>query len=125
MMYSMVSARTSSGIVSPSRPNAIGIVPPGRAYFETYARQGKEPHVGRHLVSLLHEAGALPQRNRCLFFGTCSGHPNFEMMVANFAGIIEGIFRQTVQTIAIRYAVAALTLLVWVAYFGFVGRTGR
>jgi len=42
-----------------------------------------------------------------------------------FAGIIEGIFRQTVHSMAARYAVAALTLLTWVAYFGFVGRVRR
>jgi len=38
------------------------------------------------------------------------------------AGLIEGIFRQTVHDIGIRYGVAFLTLVFWVLYFGLVGR---
>jgi uncharacterized membrane protein SpoIIM required for sporulation len=38
------------------------------------------------------------------------------------AGLIEGIFRQTVLDVGIRYAVALATLLFWAFYFGFVGR---
>jgi hypothetical protein len=38
------------------------------------------------------------------------------------AGIIEGIFRQTVTDIYVRYGVAIGTGLVWAFYFGFVGR---
>lgn len=38
------------------------------------------------------------------------------------AGLIEGIFRQTVQSMAIRYAVATTTAAFWIYYFGFVGR---
>lgn len=38
------------------------------------------------------------------------------------AGMIEGIFRQTVQSITIRYMVAAATAAFWIYYFGFVGR---
>ena len=68
-----------------------------QAYFETYARQGKEPYVGRHLISLLHEAGAKPRQNRCPFFGTCAGNPNFEAMAANFIGIIEGARKEIVS----------------------------
>jgi uncharacterized membrane protein SpoIIM required for sporulation len=41
------------------------------------------------------------------------------------AGLIEGIFRQTVTSIAIRYSVAAVTLAWWIYYFGFVGRARR
>ncbi|HWU90061.1 MAG TPA: stage II sporulation protein M [Kofleriaceae bacterium] len=38
------------------------------------------------------------------------------------AGLIEGIFRQVVTSIAVRYAVATLTAAWWIYYFGFVGR---
>lgn len=38
------------------------------------------------------------------------------------AGIIEGIFRQTVTDIGARYSLAATTALVWTVYFGFAGR---
>ncbi len=78
-------------------PEPPGFMDLWRAYFETYERQGKDPYVGRHLVSLLHEAGAKPRQNRCLFFGTCVGTPNFEAMVANFIGIIEGARNEIVS----------------------------
>jgi uncharacterized membrane protein SpoIIM required for sporulation len=38
------------------------------------------------------------------------------------AGLIEGIFRQTVLDVGTRYAVALATALFWGAYFGLVGR---
>ena len=38
------------------------------------------------------------------------------------AGLIEGVFRQTVHSVVIRYCVAASTLAFWASYFGFVGR---
>lgn len=38
------------------------------------------------------------------------------------AGLIEGIFRQRVQDLTIRYAVALSTALFWILYFGLVGR---
>jgi uncharacterized membrane protein SpoIIM required for sporulation len=38
------------------------------------------------------------------------------------AGLIEGVFRQTVTNIHVRYAVAAITAVGWVLYFGFCGR---
>ncbi len=38
------------------------------------------------------------------------------------AGLIEGIFRQTVTDIGVRYTVAFLTLVGWTCYFVFVGR---
>lgn len=40
------------------------------------------------------------------------------------AGLIEGVFRQTVQSVPIRYAVAAGTAVFWGWYFLFVGRRG-
>jgi len=38
------------------------------------------------------------------------------------AGLIEGIFRQTVQSVPIRYAVATSTAAFWILYFSLVGR---
>lgn len=38
------------------------------------------------------------------------------------AGLIEGIFRQTVTSIAVRYGVAGGTAVFWLLYFGWVGR---
>ena len=39
------------------------------------------------------------------------------------AGLIEGVFRQTVTSVPIRFAVAGATAVWWTYYFGFVGRT--
>lgn len=39
-----------------------------------------------------------------------------------FAGLIEGVFRQTVTSVAIRFAVAGATAAWWTYYFGFAGR---
>lgn len=61
-----------------------------RAYYLTYERQGKDPFVGRNLITLLHEAGLRPQANDCLFFGSTSGSPDFDAMVDNFIHIIDG-----------------------------------
>jgi uncharacterized membrane protein SpoIIM required for sporulation len=38
------------------------------------------------------------------------------------AGLIEGIFRQTVTSVPLRYTVAGVTLVWWIWFFGFVGR---
>jgi uncharacterized membrane protein SpoIIM required for sporulation len=38
------------------------------------------------------------------------------------AGLIEGIFRQVVTDLTVRYAVVAATAAWWIYYFGFVGR---
>jgi len=71
-------------------PEPPGLLDLWRAYYLSYERQGKDPFVGRHLVELLHRAGARPRRNRCLDFGSCAGSPNFEPMVENFIGIMDG-----------------------------------
>jgi len=67
--------------------------PPGfndlwNAYIRTYDRIGNDPYVGRRLVSLLHEAGAVPRRNTWIFFGGCAGMEIFEVLAANMAGVI-------------------------------------
>ena len=73
--------------LSPDAPDVLDL---WRAYYLTYERQGKNPYVGRHLVSLLHEAGARPRSTRCLYFGSCAGSPEFESMIENFIAIILG-----------------------------------
>ena len=38
------------------------------------------------------------------------------------AGLIEGVFRQTVHSVPVRYAVAAVTAAFWIGYLGWAGR---
>lgn len=38
------------------------------------------------------------------------------------AGLIEGLFRQLVTDVTVRYCVAAASAVLWLGYFGFVGR---
>lgn len=80
--------------LSPDAPKVLDL---WRAYYLTYERQGKNPFVGRHLVSLLHEAGAKPSSSCCLHFGSCVGSPEFESMIENFIGIIAGARAEMVQ----------------------------
>jgi SAM-dependent methyltransferase len=69
--------------------------PPGfavlwRAYQRTYDRLGCDPYVGRRLVSLLHDAGAVPVRCTLLFFGGCAGEPSFPGLMQNLSGLLAG-----------------------------------
>jgi SAM-dependent methyltransferase len=68
--------------------------PPGfeelwRAYLRAFEYLGCDPFVGRRLTALLHEAGANPVRNNWVFFGSCTGTPDFSAMVGNLIGVIE------------------------------------
>ncbi|GMV27166.1 MAG: hypothetical protein AMXMBFR58_31970 [Phycisphaerae bacterium] len=70
-------------------------VPPGvheawSAYIRLYDRLGRDPFIGRRLVSLLKEAGADPVRNTWVWFGACSGNDEFEPIVRNMIRILEG-----------------------------------
>jgi hypothetical protein len=71
-------------------PEPPGWRPLWEAYMRSYDRLGNDPYIGRRLVSLLHQAGALPRRNTWLFFGGCAGSPNFDLLVANCIGILQG-----------------------------------
>ncbi|MBA3393654.1 MAG: stage II sporulation protein M [Deltaproteobacteria bacterium] len=44
------------------------------------------------------------------------------VMMLFVAGLIEGIFRQTVTSVPVRYTVAGTTAAWWIFYFGYVGR---
>jgi ubiquinone/menaquinone biosynthesis C-methylase UbiE len=71
--------------------------PPGvdrlwQCYLRTYDRAGNDPLVGHRLVHLLHQAGAVPERNTWLFFGACGGQPGLlGAYVDNLVRILEGV----------------------------------
>jgi ubiquinone/menaquinone biosynthesis C-methylase UbiE len=71
-------------------PEPPGVMPIWNAYMRSYDRAGNDPIVGRRLVELLHRAGAEPKRNTWLFFGSCSGGPNFSGFVNNLSSILVG-----------------------------------
>ncbi|HET7904654.1 MAG TPA: methyltransferase domain-containing protein [Candidatus Eisenbacteria bacterium] len=59
------------------------------AYYRTYERVGNDPYVGRRLVTLLHEAGAVPRRCTWIFFGGCAGMEIFPLLLENLRVILE------------------------------------
>ena len=71
--------------------------PPGfgrlwQCYLRTYDRAGNDPLVGHRLVSLLHQAGAEPERNTWLFFGACAGQADLlGAFVDNLVRILQGV----------------------------------
>ena len=69
-------------------PEPPGFGPLWAAYIRAYDRLGNDGYIGRRLVQLLHQAGARPTRNTWIFFGSCSGHPDFAPYVRNLAGVI-------------------------------------
>ena len=69
-------------------PEPPGFLALWQAYMQSYQLNGTDPHIGRRLVSLIQAAGARPVRNTWVFFGACSGNPNFEAYVENLAGVI-------------------------------------
>ncbi len=71
-------------------PEPPGLMLLWQAYIRSYDRLGNDPYVGRRLVSLLHEAGAVPARNNWVFFGGCAGSPAFVDIVENLARILLG-----------------------------------
>jgi SAM-dependent methyltransferase len=99
-------------------PEPPGLGPVWRAYMRTYDRVGNDPHVGHRLVSLLHQAGALPTRNTWLFFGSCAGNPDFPAYVENLIRILEGV-RQPILAISevdeIAFDACLMALRVWSA----------
>ena len=77
-------------------PEPPGFTPLWRAYIRSFDRLGNDPAVGRRLVWLLHQAGAIPERNTWIFFGSCSGSPDFAAYVENATGVLLGARRTIV-----------------------------
>ncbi len=71
-------------------PSPEGFSAVWEAYMASYERLGNDPHVGRKLVSLLHESGLRDIRNNVVFFGDSAESPTFQAYVANLIGILEG-----------------------------------
>ena len=95
--------------------------PPGfadlwHAYQRSYEYLGNDPAIGRRLVSLLVQAGAVPLRNTFIFFGSCAGEAHFEHYAENLIGVISGA-RQTIAEAELMSAAvfdaAILTLREW------------
>lgn len=60
------------------------------AYIKSYVRFGNDPYIGRKLTSLLSDAGAKPTRNHWQFFGSCAGHPMWNLYIENIIGFLSG-----------------------------------
>jgi len=78
-------------------PDIPGFPDLWKAYMQTYSALGNDPDVGRKLVSLLHEAGAVPIRNTWVFFGSCFGEKRFDIFVDNLIGVIAGAKEEIVR----------------------------
>jgi SAM-dependent methyltransferase len=70
-------------------PEPDGFYDLWQAYMLSYKKAGNDPHVGRRLVSLLHESGVKLTGNHWLFFGSCAGHPHFASYAANLRGVLQ------------------------------------
>jgi SAM-dependent methyltransferase len=71
-------------------PEPTGFAELWRAYISAFERLGNDPLIGRRLVTILVDAGAVRCRNSCLFFGSCAGQPLFDSAVRNLIGVLEG-----------------------------------
>lgn len=71
-------------------PEPAGFDALWRTYMRTYDLAGNDPLIGRKLVSLIHQAGAVPRQNHGLFFGGCAGDAKITMFVENIVRILEG-----------------------------------
>ena len=69
-------------------PEPPGVSDLWRAYIRSYDRNRTDPFIGRRLVSLIHQAGALPRRNTFIWFGGCAGSPHFDVLAANMIGVV-------------------------------------
>jgi hypothetical protein len=69
-------------------PEPDGFAALWQAYIGSYIRLSNDPHVGRRLVELLHQAGAVPVRNRWLWFGSCAGEASLAAKLDNLIKIV-------------------------------------
>lgn len=66
-----------------------------RGYARAYEATGRDPRIGRKLVSLLAAAGAHPSRCDWPFFGACAGSEAFDAIITNCRAILTGA-RETI-----------------------------
>ena len=69
-------------------PEPPGVSDLWRAYIRSYDRNRTDPFIGRRLVSLIHDAGAMPRRNVFIWFGGCAGSPHFDVLASNMIGVV-------------------------------------
>lgn len=69
-------------------PECSGLDAVWAAYQRAFERNGNDAQVGRRLVQLLHLAGAKPIRNDWIFFGSCSGSPEWDGAAQNLIGVL-------------------------------------
>jgi SAM-dependent methyltransferase len=60
------------------------------AYARSYDASGRDPRIGRRLVSLLVQAGASPRKCDWPFFGACAGSETFDTIISNCRAILAG-----------------------------------
>lgn len=78
---------------------------------------------GLHVAQGLVFAGPHGRLRAMAEHGKRAGPLLFGAMVMLFlAGNIEGVFRQTVQVVPVRYALVLLSALLWLVYLGYCGR---
>lgn len=70
-------------------PEVPGFATLWEAHAATYQALGNDPRIGRKLVQHLHAVGLQPTGADILFFGACQGQAEFELMTANFHGILD------------------------------------
>ena len=71
-------------------PEPAGFCAVWQAYMQSYIALGNDPYVGRRLVELLVQVGAVPTRNHWIFFGSCAGHEDFGALAENLISILQG-----------------------------------
>ena len=71
-------------------PEPAGFTKMWDAYYRSYRSLGNDPLIGRKLPELLMRAGATPVRVTQVFYGGCSGSPDFGGIVENLVGVLAG-----------------------------------
>ncbi len=70
-------------------PTVAGLDELWAHYCDAFDAEGGDARVGRRLVELLHQAGAVPERATSLPLGGCAGEPDFPGLVARIAAVLE------------------------------------
>lgn len=78
-------------------PEPEGFTALWQAYQEGFRKIGCDPLVGGKLVSLLHEAGAIPSRTALIPYTACAGTPLFEVVVRNIIEVVNGARKGVVE----------------------------